>query len=191
MYERHLYTGVRTTDPEEIVTYDSQRIPIRVQFTLTYEIQDPSKASQCVVLHSVGLAAWCCIALLVPIQTPELPRHMRMCCLVFRQVPREGLRDRGRHGGVRHACRERQLRPGPLPEAGLPLLSAGQCQPHPHPGNGQGERAAQVRGVGWRGVAWGAGVIRSPFTGLAVFALVDTWALFCARHGAHVGVPLD
>ncbi len=46
VYERHLYTGVRTTDPEEIVTYDSQRIPIRVQFTLTYEIQDPSKASQ-------------------------------------------------------------------------------------------------------------------------------------------------
>ena len=46
MYERHLYTGVRTTDPEEIVTYDSQRIPIRVKFTLTYEIQDPSKASQ-------------------------------------------------------------------------------------------------------------------------------------------------
>ena len=46
VYERHLYTGVRTTDPEEIVTYDSQRIPIRVKFTLTYEIQDPSKASQ-------------------------------------------------------------------------------------------------------------------------------------------------
>ncbi len=46
VYERHLYTGVRTTDPEEIVTYDSQRIPIRVKFTLTYEIQDASKASQ-------------------------------------------------------------------------------------------------------------------------------------------------
>ncbi len=46
VYERHLYTGVRTTDPEEIVTYDSQRIPIRVKFTLTFEITDPSRASQ-------------------------------------------------------------------------------------------------------------------------------------------------
>jgi hypothetical protein len=46
VFEKHLYTGVRTTAPEEIVTYDSQRIPIRVKFTVTYEIQDPSKAAQ-------------------------------------------------------------------------------------------------------------------------------------------------
>jgi len=46
VFEKHLYTGVRTTDPEEIVTYDSQRIPIRVKFTVTYEIQDPSRAAQ-------------------------------------------------------------------------------------------------------------------------------------------------
>lgn len=39
VYEKHLYTGVRTSAPEEIVTYDSQRIPIRVKFTVTYEIK--------------------------------------------------------------------------------------------------------------------------------------------------------
>ena len=41
-----MYTGVRTTPPEEIVTYDSQRIPIRVKFTVTYEIRDPARAAQ-------------------------------------------------------------------------------------------------------------------------------------------------
>jgi hypothetical protein len=46
VYEKHLYTGVRTSAPEEIVTYDSQRIPIRVKFTVTYEIKEPSRAAQ-------------------------------------------------------------------------------------------------------------------------------------------------
>jgi len=46
VYERHLYTGVRTTPPQDIVTYDSQRIPIRVKFTVTFEINKPSIACQ-------------------------------------------------------------------------------------------------------------------------------------------------
>jgi len=46
VFEKHLYTGVRTSAPEEIVTYDSQRIPIRVKFTVTYEIKDASRAAQ-------------------------------------------------------------------------------------------------------------------------------------------------
>ena len=76
VFEKFMYTGVRTSNPEEIITYDSQRIPLRydlcfghsglaplaklallssvmksyacarLTFTVTYEIVDPSKAAQ-------------------------------------------------------------------------------------------------------------------------------------------------
>lgn len=46
VYEDHLYVGVRTTPPETVDTYDSQRIPVRLSFTVTYEINNPSRAAQ-------------------------------------------------------------------------------------------------------------------------------------------------
>ncbi len=61
VYEKHMYIGVRTTPPEEIVTYDSQRIPIRVKFTVTYEIRDPARAAQFRSKYgkpSVGSQCW-------------------------------------------------------------------------------------------------------------------------------------